>query len=126
MVFKVGDIAIMTKHTGILCIGDKVHIKHVYKPGIYDVYRIIDGASQLSIREQYMKHASREAQLKSLRLQKEEVKREIAELKKELEILTKYKDEEDYLAHKIHEILKHKDDPEAIRKILKEGSTHLL
>ena len=54
------------------------------------------------------------------------LKDEVKEIEQELEVLEKYKDEEDYLAHKLVDILKNKSDVEGIKVILKAYKTDLL
>jgi len=72
------------------------------------------------ILEEDLVPASREQRIKSLKSQKEEMSLEIKEIDKKIDFLENYEDEEDYLAHKIVEILDKKGDKDAVKDVLKE------
>jgi hypothetical protein len=63
--------------------------------------------------------ATREIKAEFLKEKKIKLAEEMVRLDEEILFLEKYECEEDYVADKLHQILK-ADDPEAISKILKE------
>ena len=64
--------------------------------------------------------ANREAKKKYLEEKIIETKKELIIMERDLNILENFETEEAYLAHKISEILKKKDDPRALENLLKE------
>ena len=64
--------------------------------------------------------ADREARKKYLKEKIVEVKKDLLIMERDLEVLTKYDSEEEYMAYKISEILKNKDNKVALTSLLKE------
>ena len=80
----------------------------------------------VSLNTRNLHNLTKEESIKSLTEEKGELEEKLKDVNRNIEITTKYEDEEYYLSHKISNILKNKDNPKAIREILKEGYTHLL
>lgn len=71
--------------------------------------------------------ADRPSRLKHAIEKVEELKKELGYAEREVYILTNFDSDEAYTAHKLTEILKAKDDPKAMEKLLKElKETHYL
>jgi hypothetical protein len=132
--FKIGDKARVIKTIHGTCVekGSTVEIIQVY--GAEPMYTI-KVLTPLSMKGQTYSAFSAELsppwnnwkeKAEYLREEVIETETELKSLKQELDMCENYKDEEDYLAHKIVNILKNKDDADSIRIILKEFKTDLL
>ena len=71
-------------------------------------------------------YGSRKEQAEHLKEEVATMKIEIKQKEDEIEYLLKYKDEEEYLAVKIADIMKNKNDTAAIAEILRKHKTDLL
>jgi len=95
----------------------------------YHAKSLDDGSEELKVYhgELELAELNREERIAETKVVIKELQETLKKRKVELEHLEKYEDEEDFLAHKIADIMKAGGDAKAIREILKQKApTHLL
>lgn len=120
-VLKKGDIVVVQNDGNGFVKGDKVRVTSVYA-GYYNVVsadKRFSGTYTLNESNSW-DFETRKERIQSCKDRVDELKKELKEEEEELVRLTKFETDEDYTAFKLTQILKNKDDPKAIAKILKE------
>jgi predicted ribosome quality control (RQC) complex YloA/Tae2 family protein len=112
--YKAGDIGTVTATRGDLP-------KNMKERPDWCYHIMLDAAnSTISVRQREMDFASRDKQLKVCRNHIVECEREIEKLRDKIDFLENYKDQADFVAHKLQRLMAAGKDVETIREVLKE------
>ena len=126
VVARVGDKIVLKRKVGSMDKGTVLEVTNVYPNEPKYSCNRLNSTMTTSINSANIEPLSRKKCIEILTDKEKDLKEELKDVENELKFYRDYESEEDFLAHKIVDILKNKDDVGAIKEILSSRYTRIL